>query len=153
LIFAVESFVIDAAGVHLAEAELAALRDEAAAVAGVFIVELLLVFVADRRAIDDDARALDRLFGLETGLHVHVLELAPAVLVDSQLRAFHRKRVDFGAVGQQRSPLVEGDVVETPLLAKGGENADQRLADRPGTDDMNDFLFCGHGVLSPFRKS
>src|ERR1051325_7245713 len=151
LVLAVEGLVVDAAGVHFAEAELAALGDEAAAVSGVAVVELFLVFVSDRRAIDDDAGALERLLRLEVRLHTHLFEFLPPIFVNGELRAFLRERVDLRAVGEERRSFVEGDVVEAPLLAKGGEDADQGLADRPGADYVNDFFLCARHAL--LRKS
>ena len=60
-----ERLIVDAAGVYFPEAVFAALGDEASAVAGVFVVKFFFVFIANGRAVDDHAGALDRLFGLE----------------------------------------------------------------------------------------
>ncbi len=50
-----QGFVVDAAGVHLTEAVFASLGNEAPAIAGVLVVNLFLVFVTHRSAVDNDA--------------------------------------------------------------------------------------------------
>ena len=95
-----QSFIIDAASVHLAKAVFAALGDKAAAVAGILAIEFFLVFVAHRGTVDDHVGALDRLFGLEAGFHSHFDEFLPALFVDGKLRSFPAGDHNFRAIGQ-----------------------------------------------------
>src|SRR5436305_11022522 len=81
-----QDLLIDAAGVGLAEAELAPLGEEALG-AGQVLVHLLLVLVAGPRAVDDHGGPLQGFLGLETHLVPQLLELLPHVLVDRQLGA------------------------------------------------------------------
>src|SRR5438309_7019692 len=134
--------IIDAACVLLAEAVFTALGNEATAIAGIFIIELFLVFVANGRAVDDHAGALDRLFRLEAGMHAHLDEFLPTIFVNGELCALFARDRDLGPVGHQRRALVKGDFIDAKLLFESRENADKRFADGSGADDMNNFLLC-----------
>ena len=126
--------------IHLAEAILAALGDESTAISRVALVVLLLVLVSHRGTVNDHIGPVDRLLGLIVGLHPHFLELLPALLIDTEFGPFLAKDVDFCPVGQQRGPLVEGDLVDAERLAESGKNADQRLPNGPGPYYMYNLL-------------
>ncbi len=130
-----QRLVVDAAGVGLAEAELAALGEKAHRPVEL-LVERGLVLVARRRAIDDDRRALERLFGLVVDLMTEVLEILSPGIVDRELGAARHQVPDTGAVGLERRALVEGHLVDAHVVLEVGEQPDQRLADGPGPDDV-----------------
>ena len=67
-------------------------------------------------------------------------------LSTASLAPFVAGHQDFRAVGKQRRALMKGHFIDAKLLLKGGKNADQRLADGAGADDVNDFFLC-HGPL------
>ena len=71
------------------------------------------------------------------------VELFARLVVDHQLGAAADEVLDHGAVVGGGRPLVEGDLVDPPRVLVLGEQTDQRLADGPGADDMND-VFAGH---------
>ena len=48
---------------------------------------------------------------------------------------------DFGTVGEQRRALMEGHFVNAKLFREGRKNADQRLADGSGADDVYNLFF------------
>ena len=128
-----------AARVGHAEAELAALGEEALG-ARELVVVLLLHLVAGRGAVDHHRGARERLLGLVGDLVAELLEGVLLVGVGRELRAARHQVVDLGAVGGERRPLVEGDLVDPHLLPEVGEQADQRLADRARADDVDDRL-------------
>jgi hypothetical protein len=72
-----------------------------------------------------------------------LLEVGPRLLVHGELRAAAAKVFHLGALVDQRSALVEGDLVDAERALEVGEQADQRLADGPGSDDVHD-LSAGH---------
>src|SRR6266508_5826 len=82
-----KGFVIDAAGIHLAKTVFASLGDKAAAIAGIFVIDFFLIFIAHGSAVDDHVGALDGLFGLVARHHAHLDNLLPALFVDGELRA------------------------------------------------------------------
>ena len=92
----------------------------------------------------DHGRPFDRLLGFETGLHPHVDELLPALLVNREARAFVAGRDDLGSVGQQRSSLVKCHFIDAERLLEIRQNANERLPDGSSADDVNDF-FLRHG--------
>src|SRR5262245_58057611 len=138
-----QSLIIDTASVHLAKTVFAALGDETAAVVSVFIIKFLLVFIAYRSAVNDDAGSLNGFFGFEGRLHSHVDEFLPAIFVHRKLGAFTAQHMDFRTVGMQRGTLVERDFVDPELLAKRRKNPNQRLTDSSGSHHMDD-LFLSH---------
>jgi len=82
-----ESPIIDAARILFAESIFAALRNKAAAVASVLAIKLFFVFVSDRRAVDDHVGALDCLLRFKGGLHSHLDEFLPTILVNREFRS------------------------------------------------------------------
>jgi hypothetical protein len=71
--------VVDAAGVHLSEAELAALGQEALDSVLYGQVVFGLVVVAHGRAIDDDRRPLERFLTADGGRQAELDEALPAL--------------------------------------------------------------------------
>ncbi len=132
-----QRLVVDAARVGLAEAELAALGEEAGGALEA-VVDLALVLVAGRRAVDDYARPRQGLTGLEAHLVTQILEGALGVRVYRQLRPAAHQMLDSRPVRDQRRALVEGDLVDPQIVLEVGEQADQRLADRAGSHDVDD---------------
>src|SRR5690606_39174368 len=133
--------VVDAPGVHLPEPELGALGHEPDRVLQA-LIDLFFVLVADGGAVDHDRRPLQRLQRLVLGAVAQFLERLPLVGVDRQGRSPADQVVDFGALGDERGPLVEGHLVDAEVLPMVGEQADQRLPDRAGSYDVDDV---GHG--------
>lgn len=145
-----QGFVVDAAGVHLTEAVFASLGNEAPAIAGVLVVNLFLVFVTHRSAVDNDAGPFDRFFGLEAWLHAHVDKLVPTLLVDAKLRALAAGYDDLGAIGDKRCALVKRNFVDAELFSERRKYADKRFSDSSGSDDMYDF-FMSHSRIRLYR--
>ena len=72
----------------------------------------------------------------------------PDVLVDRQLGAALDQVVQLGAVGGERRPLVEGDLVDSHPVPEVGEETEQGLANRARAHDVDDLL---HGSLTRNR--
>jgi hypothetical protein len=138
-----ERLLVDPDREGLSEPELAALRD--VPVGAVDRLVELLVLVARGRAVDDDGRALERFARIEGDLVAERLEVFGLVGVHGEVSAAAHQVVDFGALRRHRRPLVEGDLVDSEVALEVGEEADQRLADRAGSDDVYDLA---HGRLS-----
>ena len=109
------------------------------------VVELGLVVVADRGAVDHHRGSFDRLPGLPLGSVTEILEAGALVLVDRQDRPSPNQVVDLAPLGDQGRALVEGDLVDPEVLLVVGQQPDQRFPDSPGPDDMDDV----HGL--PFQ--
>ncbi len=107
-------------------------------------VQLLLVGVAHRRAVDDDGGAPEGLHGLVLGAVAQFLEGGETVGVHRQGGAPPDEVVHLGALGDQRSPLVKGDLVDAEMLPVVGEHPDQGLTDGAGAHHMDDL---GHLLL------
>ena len=137
-----ESGVVDPARIHLSEAELGALCEEAARPLE-RLVDLLLVVVPGGRAVEDDRRALERFLSGVGDLVAEGLEVRRLVLVGREVRAALHEVVDLRALGLHRRALVERDLVDPEVLLEVREETDQRLADRAGPDDVNDVLHSG----------
>ena len=136
--------VVDAARVRLAEAELGALGEESLRPAAALVV-LGLVFVAGRRAVDDDGGPVERLLGGEGDAVAEPVELVARMLVDDELSAAPDQMLDHGVVFRFRSALVERDLVDAPLRLEIGEESDERLADGSRTNDVDDCLVRHNG--------
>src|SRR6185369_7221107 len=139
-----QDLVVDAAGVRLAEAELAPLGEEALGTGEPF-VELLLVLIAGRRAVDHHGGAFQRLAGVVAHLVPHLLELAAHVLVDGELGAALDQVADARTVAGERRALVEGDFVNAQAVPEVGEQPQQRLTDRARAHHVDNPL---HGCPS-----
>src|SRR6185369_415894 len=126
---------------------LAPLSDETATVASIAIVNFFLIFVANWRAIDDYAGAVDRFFGFQARRHSHLGEFRPAIFIDGELGALPAGNHNLRAIGGQRGTLVKRYFIDAKLLPEGRKNSYQRFADGPGADDVYDLL-AGH-ILSP----
>jgi hypothetical protein len=74
-----------------------------------------------------------------------LLEVLHPLLVGHEPRAARHEVVELGAVGRERSALVEGDLVDAELVVEVGEQADERLTDGAGADHVDDLL---HGNLT-----
>ena len=131
--------LVDAAGVGLAEAELAPLGEEPLGAAQALVV-LLLVLVARRCAVDDHGGPLQGLPGLEAHLVPQLLELRADVVVHRQVRAALDQVVELGPVGGERRPFVEGDFVDSHAVAEIGEETEHGLANRARAHDVRHLL-------------
>ncbi len=139
-----EGLVVDAAGVRLAEAELAPLGEEALGTGEAFVI-LLLVLVARRGAVDDHGGPFQGLPAVEAHLVPQPFELAADILVHRELGATVDQVAQPGPVGRERRPLVEGDFVDPHAVSEVREQAEQRLADRARAHDMDNPLHgCPH---------
>jgi hypothetical protein len=132
-----EGLVVDPAGVHLAEAELRPLGHEPDRPGGRLVV-LGLHLVADGRAVDHHRCAFDGLTGLVLRDVPELLEVIAPFGVDGQHGSTPLEVPDLAPLGQQWRPLVEGDLVDPEVVAVIGQQPDERLTDRPGTDDVDD---------------
>jgi hypothetical protein len=74
-------------------------------------VELLLVIVSRRRAIDHHRGPVDGFERIVLGFHAHGAKLRHLLPVDGQSRAFVLEREHFRFIGQQRRALVESHLV------------------------------------------
>ena len=67
----------------------------------------------------DDSGLFEGFAGFVCGLHFEFFECIPAIVVDSELRAFFEEVEDLGAIGQKRSSFVEGDFVDAEFFMVG----------------------------------
>src|SRR6185295_8473156 len=81
------------------------------------------------------------------------LEVGDLVRIHGQLRAPLQEVIDLGPFGRHRRALVEGDLVDAEVFLEVGEEADQRLADGPGPDDVYDLLHGSRTFHRPRRQT
>ena len=103
-----QRLIVDAARIHFAETKLTSLGNETVSVVTVAQIELLLIFVTGRRAINHHRGSVDGFQRVVGRFHAHRGELCRCLRVDGQSRAFTLQREHFRFICQQGSALVEG---------------------------------------------
>src|SRR6266404_758420 len=140
VVTSIQRLIVNAVGVHFSKAEFASLGNKTAAVVSVAIVIFFFVFVSHGSAIDHYFGALEGLLRFIAGLHGQLLEAMPVHCIHAKFHAAPSQCRHFGPVGKQRRAFVKGDLVDAELLLKVGHQTDERLANGPGSDYMNDIF-------------
>ena len=137
-----QSLLIDAPSIHLAEAELAPLREESQGAVPVFLVKLSLVLQAYRRggAVDNHRSLPQRFVVLVGRFDAHIPEPFAGRFVNGQVGPSLHQIQDLGSIRHQRGSLMKGHFVDSQRLLHARQESDQWLADSAGPNHVDQLL-------------